>query len=178
MAAAAIPVGLALAGTTFQVIGNIKEANARAQQAEFQAQQSEAQANEFDFNAGVALSQAQEEERRSRYQTAKTLGSIRAAYGASGVTMDGSPQYVQEEAATIGEANAISIRHQGFLQARAYKKQAQALRSTAEQMRQGGSDAIAAGNWGAANAILSGGYNVAKDYVSYGRSSDLLSRTR
>lgn len=162
-------IGLGILGTAFSTIGQLKQASSQAEQAEFSAKESEMAAGRSDRKAALVREQTFDDVKTSARETAKVLGSIRTAYGASGVTMDGTPQEYLESQAAIGKANMIAINHKGILQARAYREEAQSLRRQAEQYRIGGDNAQTAGLIGAVAAGSSGLYSTIKDYAVPGR---------
>lgn len=134
MAEAAGTVGK-FVGLGFSVIGNLKAAEAKAQAAEFEAKQNEKSAIRADRNAIWARAIGIEAERRENISNRKTLGDIRAAYGASGVTMEGTPTEYIEQNAAIGRANELAIRLNSVIQSKQYKEQAGAYREQAVQLR-------------------------------------------
>lgn len=167
-------VGLMAIGTTMSVIGHLRAASAERQAAEFQAKQAEGAADQADTNAVLTREATAEDERRAKSDNNKVLGSIRNAYGASGVTMDGTPQAYLEEQAAVAKANELSIRYDGFLKAKAYRDQASGYRQQANQLRVGGSNAMAAGTLGAIGAGIGGVTGIAKaSGVGFSRSTTL-----
>jgi len=144
--AAAAPY-IALAAGGLQAIGSIRQGNAQAASARYNA-------NLADQNAQIALQQGAENARRQRIVNTKQLGAIRANVGASGVTLDGSPLDVLEESARAAELDALSIEHQGQLQAWGYQNSASLYRQNARQ-------ALTGGYMGAAAALLKSGVNYA-----------------
>lgn len=76
-------------------------------------------------NAALIRQQTVTEETRYRQSARKELGAMRAAYGASGVTMAGSPTAVLLESAKNAELNALNIRRGGRLQALALESEAE-----------------------------------------------------
>lgn len=99
-------------------------------------------------NAIQSEQQAAEEERRFRIQSKKQLGDMRASYGASGVSMEGSPSDILGESAATAELDALTIKHQGAVKAQAYKQEAVLQRFYAKQGR-------LAGYLGAAGVVAS-----------------------
>lgn len=74
--------------------------------------------------ATLALQESAEDERRLRVQGKQQLGEMRANYGASGITMEGSPLEIMQQSAANLELDALTIRHQGEVKAWAYRNQA------------------------------------------------------
>lgn len=99
MAAAAMA-----AGAGIQAVGAIQQGNSNASVASYNAQI----ANQ---NAGIVEAQGIEQERRSRVQSAKAIGGEQAAYGASGVSSDGSAMDVIRNSAANAELNALTIKN-------------------------------------------------------------------
>lgn len=78
----------------------------------------------------------------------KTLGAMRAAYGAAGVTVDGSPLDVLAESAAAAELDKLTIQYQGELTAKGYQTDARLTESA-------GRAADTAGGFSAAGALMS-----------------------
>lgn len=121
---------------------------------QFESGQASEQA--YEFNAKIAeqnaaqtrLASAQEE-RMSRIQARKEIGSMRAAYGASGVTMEGSPMEVLAESVAMAELDALNIRHAGEMRARGYQMEAASSRFS-------GASARTAARIGAVSSLMKG----------------------
>lgn len=128
-------------------VGAIRGGAAEANAANYNAQVAEQ-------NATLARQQAAEEERKSRVQSKKELGAARANYGASGITLEGSPLDSLEESAAAAELDALQIRHSGEVKARAFEGQA-----NLERYR--GKNAKTQGYLGGAASLLQGGAGVA-----------------
>ena len=173
--AAAIPIAMQGTGMVLNAIGAVKEAEAKAKQAEFDAQNYDSQAGMSLENADLVMHQSAEMERRSRFGSQLKLGSIRAAYGASGVTMQGTAQAYTDMQNTIAEENAMSIRMQGYLQAKAYRRQADIYKQNAQNLRAGKGDIMSAGYLNAGAATVTGAYGMYKDWVADGRSGKTVS---
>jgi hypothetical protein len=137
----------AVGSTVLQAAGSIQQGQAARSAANYNAQVAE-------NNAAAARAQAAENARRQRVMNKKALGSIRAGYGASGVTLEGSPLDVLEESAMNAELDALSIEHAGLVRALGFQNDA-ALE------RFGGRNASRAGYMGAAAALLGGGARIA-----------------
>lgn len=73
----------------------------------------DAQARTLEQHGEVARARAAAQEADLRRQTARTLGRQRALYGKAGVTLEGSPLLVQDDAATAGEIDALNVRRAG-----------------------------------------------------------------
>lgn len=134
--------GFMAAGGGLKAYSALRQGNA-----EYQAQEMNAQVNEQ--NAALAESQALEDERKQRLMTKKLIGSMRANYGASGVTLEGSPMEVIEESAMQAELDALNIKHAGKARATQYRNQAALARYY-------GKEARTLGYLGAAGSLLGG----------------------
>lgn len=124
-------IGLMIAGGVMSAIGNVREANAQADAAEYQAKRDE----ELAWQTKQAYA---DEEERERANNLQTLASVRAQYGASGVTMEGSPTDFMEFQSAVAEENALKIRHEGLLKAKQYSDNATYLRKQAGDIRTSG----------------------------------------
>lgn len=139
----ALPVVLLAASAAISAVGSIRQAQATAAAANYNAQVA-------DRNATVARQQAAADEVRQRSVNSRRLGSIRAAYGASGVTMEGTPLEVLEDSAAQAELDALTIRYKGELAAIGANDEATLQRSRAKNAR-------AEGNISAAGTLLRAG---------------------
>lgn len=136
--AAAIPF-IALA---FTVVSTISQAQAAKKEANYNAAISER-------NAGIARDQAAADaEAQGRFARQK-IGAARAAYGASGVTQEGSPIDVLAMSAANAELDRQNILYKGELRATGYQ-------DTANLDRMRGSSAVKRGYGEAASSILTG----------------------
>lgn len=104
-------------------------------------------------NAAITRAAADDLETRVRVQGEKALGSIQVGYAASGLQASGSAQDVLQESAVNSELDALTVRYQGLLQARAYDQEA------------------ALGKWRAGNARRSAG-------VISGRADTILGQAK
>lgn len=134
---------LAGAGGLMGAAGAIQQGQAESVAAEMNAQQAER-------NATMALARSAEQERRARIEGTKVLGDMRAGYGASGVTLEGSPLDVLQESAQTAELDALNIRYEGQAQAVGFRNEAKL-----ERMR--GASAKTRGYFSAASSLLSAG---------------------
>lgn len=100
-----------LAGTAFSVVGALNKASAESSAAKTNAEVSRQ-------NAVAASEQAAAEEARQRRIARQVQGAGRAAVGASGVSLEGSPLDILEQNAINEELDALNIRYRGQLAAR------------------------------------------------------------
>lgn len=99
-------------------MGNISEAQSRASANKYNAAVAEQ-------NAVQARLQAASSAKIQREQSERLLGAQQAAYGASGITMEGTPLDVLANSATNAERDRQTIMYKGNLQAAGYQDQAQ-----------------------------------------------------
>ena len=128
MAAAAAIIGLA--GGIMGAKGTLDEGYAEADAMLYNADQKER-------NATIAGAQSVEDERKMRIYGRKALGGIRAAYGASGVTTDGSPMDVLQESAANAELDSMNVRYKGLVEEINLRNSALIDRKNAEDRRKG-----------------------------------------
>ncbi len=127
----AISAALTAAAGLATVISTMAQAQAQSRAATYNAQAAE---NSATYSRQIGA----ENERRQRVQNTKALGSIRAKYGASGITLDGSPSDVLAESAANAELEALMARHSGIVEAIGYGNSARLDRSRAGAARTGG----------------------------------------
>lgn len=142
LAIPAVAVGITAAGTAASVGGAVYAGVAAKQQADYEADVANA-------NATNAQNQAKVQEQQYRAQAAQKEGAVRAAYGAAGVTGQGSPLDILGAQSLAQEQDALLIRARGQSQANAYQEQA-----AAAGMR--GQASLIGGGLNAAGAGLSG----------------------
>lgn len=94
-------------------IGAIQQANAAAASAEYNAQIMERNAEIIDQDRKSATKQAQVDADDKRRDNRRTLSTIRAAYGSTGLEMAGSPLDVLEDSANELELDATRIEYEG-----------------------------------------------------------------
>jgi hypothetical protein len=75
-------------------------------------------------DARLVEEEAKINEARQRRLAYKQISSMRANYGASGVTIEGSPLDVIEESAAMAEHDALLIRHAGAVRATSLRNSA------------------------------------------------------
>lgn len=115
--AAALPfimVGMSVLGTMQGMQAAKKQGDAEAAAAKFNADASRR-------NAGIARQQASQDAEAKRRDNVQKLGSIRAGYGAAGVTLEGSPLDVLEASARNAELDVQTIKYKGELRAIGYE---------------------------------------------------------
>lgn len=73
-------------------------------------------------NAAIARDQTAAEITRQQRAARRARGAARAAYGASGVTIEGSPLDVLEDSATEAELDTLTLKYRGELRAQGYEQ--------------------------------------------------------
>jgi hypothetical protein len=156
--AAALPYAM-LAMTA---IGTLQGAAAARQQGEDAKKMADYNSAISQRNAVIARQQAAADVEDQQRDKTRRLGSIVAAYGASGATMEGSPLDVLEASAVEAEREKQKITYKGELRALGYYDEV-ALNTMA------GENAVTKGNATATNTLLSGGGKLAgQGYAIFG----------
>jgi len=112
-----------MAGAT-QVIGGTLKAFGTLVQSEATASAAEFNASIARQNAKIARARGQVQEAAFRRRARQFRGAQTAAFGASGVTLEGSPLDVLESTALDQELDALLIRNQADLQIRGFRNTA------------------------------------------------------
>jgi acyl-CoA synthetase (NDP forming) len=115
-------LGLIAAGGAMQVAGNIMHAQRSADMFN---------AGQMDKQAQLAHDQGALDLQKQEFSDKQQLGSIRSAYGASGLSMDGSAQDVLEMNTAIAKLNEETIKHKTIVQTQMYQDQANQYRGAA-----------------------------------------------
>lgn len=129
-------------GTVVSVMGVLNQGQQAKQAAEYNAAVAR---NNAIAARQQAAANAAAQERKSRQQ----IGAMRAAYGASGVGLEGSPIDVLENSAAMAELDRQNILYAGTLKAQGYE-------STAGQELMRGENAVTSSYFAAGSALLSG----------------------
>lgn len=119
--AAAIPWVIG-AGIGTSLVGGMQEADAMEQAAGMNAAV-------MEENANIAEANTKEQESRYRRQVRRQMGSMRANVGGSGIQMTGSALDVLADSAAEAELDALTIRHEGKLEARSLRQNAKIERA-------------------------------------------------
>jgi hypothetical protein len=133
-----------LAATAMSAIGGIAQGQQAKSAHNYNAQIAER-------NAVAARQQASADAAAQQRHARQVLGAARANYGASGVTLEGSPLDVLEMSAANAELDRQNILYKGSLRAMGYE-------SDADMERMQGRSAQAAGYTRAASSVLTGTY--------------------
>lgn len=128
MAFAPIVAGISAA---VGAVGAIRQGNATAKAAKTNALFQQR-------NAVIARQQAAEDADRSRRAARRRLGALRAGFGASGVSLEGSPLDVLEDQAMESELDALTIQYQGELSAIGLESEAALSRERARASKTAG----------------------------------------
>lgn len=150
----AVGVAAAVAGAGMSMMSSMQQGAAAQKQAAYNAALAERQADATRQAAAI-------EEQRQRDRTSSLLSTQRAAIGASGIDLEGSPLTVMEDTAAGAELDALMIRHSGSMAE--LKARAQAAAD-----RQAGANALTQGYYGAGAGLLSGVTALGR---GYGRSA-------
>ncbi len=138
-----IETALLIGGAALSGISAISQGVAANQAAQFNAKIAER-------NARLARANAQAEASIVKTQTDRKAGAARAAYGASGVTLEGSPLEVVSQIVADGELDRLTTLYQGNLEAAGFQ-------TTAQVERASGRAALRAGVVNGASSFLLGG---------------------
>lgn len=128
MAVAAVPLFLAAAGTAVSVIGAIKQGEAESLAAQRRAGIDEQ-------NAGIVQQQAEATALVHKENSKRAIGATMAAYGASGITQDGTALDVLSNSAQVAERDRQTILYKGRMNALGYETDAQLERQTADNAK-------------------------------------------
>lgn len=172
---------IAIASVVATAAGTAVSISAAQAQAAAQARAAQTNAAIMQHNAQIAQNQASADAEQQRIQTLRALGAESAAYGASGVTGEGSAADIIGNSAAQGELARQNILYQGRLKAEGYNTQSQLDTGAAQTaLQEGDQKAAAAGLQGAsavgsrAYGLLSGGKSpdnlTALDYAAMGSS--------
>lgn len=121
-----LPFAAAAVSATGTLLQGAAEGNAAEYNAEVNAQ-----------NASSTRQQGVAAVQRQRREGERALGSIRANYGASGITMDGSPMDVFAASAAEAELDARNVAYDYEMKARGFDAEASLQRSRANNVRTG-----------------------------------------
>lgn len=138
---------MAVAGKGLAAVGDIRQGNANENVADYNAQV----ANQ---NADLVQSQGAEQARLAQLQADRVIGGMRAAYGASGVTSDGSAADVIRNSAANAELQQLTIKNAADIKSTALRNEASLDYYRASNDR-------VAGYMNAASDIIGGGGKMA-----------------
>lgn len=157
---AAMPAGLGTAlsigGTAIGAIGAISSANAASSAAKYNAKVADRDAVVADQNRKLAIDQSRIDAEDKRRDNRRVMASIRTQYGASGLSLAGSPLDVLEDTAVEQELDAKRIEFEGRARGREGALQMLGLQEDAALSRMEASSSKRAGYFGAIGTGLSG----------------------
>lgn len=142
------------------VIGTISSANAASASAEYNAKVQDRDAFVADQNRNATLNQARIDMEDKRRSDRRTLASIRASYGSSGIELAGSPLDVLMDTATEQETDTQRVGYEGQIRGREGALQALGMSEGANLSRMEAKSAKRGGFFGAVGAGLSGAGNI------------------
>jgi len=150
MSAAAIPIWLAVAGTAATVYSTMQASKAQSRAERDRAAQ---EARAAEQAKKIAAQRAEDEAKRHK----AIIGTQKARYAASGVTMEGSPLLVQMESLKESEEQLRRIREGGEYEYQTHMELAQQAGRRAGEARR-------SGYWSSFGQGASGTYNVGKGF--------------
>lgn len=137
-------------GTAVSVMGQMQQGRNAKKAADYNAAIA-------DRNAGIARQQAEQDAQAQQRQARLQQGAAVAAYGKSGVAIEGSPLDVLEQSASLAELDRQTILYRGELRAMGYADDA-----NLSQFQ--GKAAMQQARSSAASTILMGGAKAAGMY--------------
>lgn len=146
-----LAIGAAVAGSAVSTVSQVQGGYAKAGAARYNQQID-------NQNAQIAIQEAAENERTFRINSGKQIGSIRAGYGAAGVS-GGSSIDVLGAAAANAELDAQKIRYAGKMKSLGYEQSGNLQGAAADQ-------AVTGGYLSAAGTLLNSGSGIYKDINS------------
>lgn len=161
---------MAFIGSVIDAVGQVTQAIAQKKAAEVQAQVSDTNAVIADQAAKRAIAVGQVNQQEQDLATKALVGQQFAVQGASGVEVNvGSPVQARMAAKRLGRLDALRIRQNAGLEAKAYRVAAYGYRTDADLLRQTGRSAIAGGVIGAGGSLLTGAARAASgNYITLG----------
>lgn len=111
-------------GWAIQLGGAALDAGSKRKQGQQDEKTAEANQRLANYQADDALNRGSIEEQRYRRQIARLVGAVRNEAGARNVEMRGSALSLLEDAAGIGEEDAVTIRNNAAREAWGYRNQA------------------------------------------------------
>lgn len=135
-------MALGVVGGLISAVGSIAQANAAAASAKYNAAVAER-------NRRAVLAQTDNEVTDQQLKNRRMLGTIRAAYGANGFEMGGSPMDVIADTTLEQSLDIQKIKYVGKMKAEGYSEQATLFKMEAKAAK-------TAGFFGAASGLFSG----------------------
>lgn len=172
--AAALPF-LQIAGTVMSVVGTLSAASSASAASRYNAALARNNAIIADQNATLARQQAVAQSEQQRRDAARRIGSMKAGYANSGLTMEGTPLDVIGASAEMAELDTLNIIYNGELKARSYSNEAEGYRNTATLDRMRAKNQETQGMYSAGSSLLLGASRYASTYGGSNSSSGLYS---
>ena len=159
-------VGVGIAGTITSGVGAIQSADAQKQAAEYNADMMRYSARLSDIRGQQALAKGTLAEKQHRLKVGQLMGQQRAAYGASGVLVDeGSTFDVLAETQHLGDADALTIRHNTALDVWNIKSQGVGYQNQSSLYQAQADSAMTGGYLSAGSSLLTGVGNAAANSI-------------
>lgn len=163
----AVSAASALAGGVMGAMGASAGASGAASASTYNARVYERQAQIAERNKQIALDKAGVAATDQKYKNRAVQGQIRAAYGSSGLSVDGSPLDVLEATSIEQNLDVEKILYSGQLEAIGEQDKADSYRMQAQLAYMGSSSALVAGEYGMATSLISGVGGAAQAGSSY-----------
>lgn len=151
---AAVSTFLPIIGTGLSVIGALREGKQQENVAQFNAAQAERQASETRTRATINVQAAQTDADAKRRAGLRRVGAMEAAFGASGLSLAGTPTDALVDLAGELELGARLSEHEGDIARFEGETRAGALEGQAALQRAQGRDARSAGRTKAGATLL------------------------
>lgn len=164
---------VAAVGAMFEIAGNLNEGLAQDREGRATAKALEHNAELKERNADQIERQTAEDERRLRIQNRAIIGTARANYGASGVTLEGTAMDVLQDSAANAEMDALNFRLGGTRQAESVREDAQGDRERAKSVLRATKFNALSAIFGAGKAAI-GAYPTISRSMSPGSSEQML----
>lgn len=152
------PSSLMLMATGVSSIGNLMQGRAQSNAATYNANQATYNAGVAEQNANIAIAQGNAESYRQGVEAQRKIGSMRALYGASGVSVEaGSPLDVLADSTRSAIIDQEVTRYNYALKAQQYRQQAAGFNATATLDNANASNSMTSGYLNAFGTMMSGG---------------------
>ena len=152
--------GAAMGAMGLSMFGGMVQAEGAKRTAKAQATVFDYNASVADRNAGISREQASRDAASQQRLSRQVIGAGRAAYGASGITTEGSAMDVLQSGAELAELDRLNILYKGDLKALGYSDQSKIDTYASNNAIEQGHFASAAGYISGASGAMSsaGGY--------------------
>lgn len=150
-------VALTAIGGVISAVGAMQSANAQAEAANYNAAISDRNAIVAEQNRQLNLRTADIDAADKRRENTRNISAMRAAYGASGLELAGSPLDVLTDSATEMELDASRIEYEGRVRSREGALEVLGLRERSTLSRMEAKNAKTAGYLGAASSLVNAG---------------------